>query len=163
MFLGTTAVAPRSDVKRHFEDIFTGQTRDLGAELNTSLARLFTLPQLADREDPRATDLVLDVVITHHQAGGIEVIQFEWWPIPFGWRPKLTVTGRVSNVDTNRPINTYVINQKQPWADFLTDQVEPYHDLKSIFFQPPFDSEVLNQLLYRGCTKLLTRVTKDIK
>ena len=157
-----TAVLPRTDVKRHFEDVFTG-SEDHSAELNTSLARLFTLPQLASREDPLATDLVLDVLITHHQVGGIAFIELNWWPIPFGWRLKLTVTGRVSNVDTNQPLNTYVIKQKQPWSEFLTNQVKPYYDLKSTFSQPPFDSEILNQLLYRACVKLLTRVTRDIK
>lgn len=163
VFLGTLAVVPRSDLKRHFEFLVASQTDNLDEGLRSSLADLFTLPPVAERVEPRDDDLVLDVIITHHQAGGIEVLELNWLPIPFGWRPKVTVTARLSDIETNQLQNTYVVTEKLPWLPFLKGQAPAIPSFKDMFSNPPFDNELLNQLLYRACIKVLARVQRDVK
>jgi len=162
VFLGVTAVVPRSDVKRHFEDLVAGPTIELDKSLQSALTQLFTLPPLSSRDSPLDDDRVLDVIVTHHQAGGVEVLEWDWVPIPFGWRPKVAVTARLSNVATNVPINTYTVTEKQPWLPYLEFEM-PDLDIKHLFSVPAFDNEILNQLLYRACNKLLRRMKKDLK
>ena len=162
VFLGVTAVLPRTDVKRHFEEIVAGSVVELDTSLQSALTHLFSAPPLTARNDPLDDDRVLDVIVTHHQAGGAELIPFDDYAIPLAWRPQVTVTARLSDVETNAPINTYVVTQRQPWMPFIESQAR-LPDFEELLWGPVFDNKIVTRLLYRACKKVLTLVKKDLK
>lgn len=162
VFLGTTAVLPRTDIKRHFESIVAGAVIELDTSLQSALTHLFSMPLLTARDDPLDDDRVLDVIVTHHQAGGAELITLDEMAIPLAWRPQVTVTARLSDVETNTPINTYVVTEKQPWLPFIKFQGK-LPDFEQLLWGAVFDNKIVTRLLYRACTKVLTLVKKDLK
>ncbi|NNE21486.1 MAG: hypothetical protein HKN11_02640 [Rhizobiales bacterium] len=162
VFLGVAAVLPRTDVKRHFEEIVAGSVIELDTNLQSALKHLFSMPLLTARDDPLDDDRVLDVIVTHHQAGGAEVVQLDEYAIPLAWRPKVTVTARLSDVETNAPINTYVVTEKQPWLPFIQTKAR-LPDFEQLLWGTIFDNKIVIRLLYRACIKVLTLVKKDLK
>ena len=162
VYLGALVVAPRNDGKRHLEEIVAGQTGDLPEALHDAMAELFSLRSVADRPEPHADDLVLDIVITHHQAGGLEVADIMNVPIPIGWRTSLSLTGRISLIETNQPVKTYEVSEKESWSEFMKLTPSSETDWRSLFWKPPFEDERLNQLLYRATIRLFKMVKNDI-
>jgi hypothetical protein len=71
VYLGTLAVAPRADIKRHFDQWGVFKTEDLDTNLRQSLKEIFSLPLATEVSEPKSSDLVLDVVIPEFQSGAV--------------------------------------------------------------------------------------------
>lgn len=168
IYLGTLAVAPRSDFKRHFEYTrthgpfdLTGwlSAKDLDTEMRTALTGLFTLPPISDRETPRDSDLALDVVIPEFQAGQILPVEAGPVFIPIMWRPKVKVGARLYVIDTGQTRSTYSVTEKFGWAEF-GKRLFSLNTLLQV--HAPFTPDDTKKLFYKACIKLLERIKKDI-
>lgn len=174
IYLGTLAVVPRSDFKRHFEEVswrrildFFGssKTEDLDTELHTALADLFALPPVASREQPKDSDLALDVVIPKFQGGeflpvdvGQAVIPF----IPFMWRPKVTVAARLVHIDSGQTRAAYVLTQKLEWMAYFKRILS----LEDFFWESRgeslFTANDTRRLFYMACIRVLEKLRKHV-
>ena len=168
IFLGTLAVVPRSDFKRHFEytrthgpfDI-TGwlNAKDLDTEMRSALTGLFTLPYISDRETPRGSDLALDVVIPEFQVG--QFLPLEAGPviIPIMWRPKVKLGARLYVIDTGQTRSTYTVTEKFGWMEF-GKRLFSLNTLLQVHAH--FTPDDTKRLFYKASIKLLERIRKDI-
>jgi len=69
VYLGTLAIAPRSDIKRHFDEWGMFKKEDLDSDLRKSLSEILSLPLAKNVTDPKSNDLVIDVVVPKLQSG----------------------------------------------------------------------------------------------
>ena len=152
VFLGTLAVLPRTDLKRHIEYAGTFQFEELESILRATLQEAFSLTSASDVSDLRPTDLGLDIFLVSFQSGGA---LFEIY-IPFFWRPKVTVTCRLYYLLSQKTKRTYSITQKMPWGEF-TGRL---FGVETLRLRPPFSAEDLNRLLHLACHSLLDRLAR---
>ena len=97
IFLGTLAVAPRSGFKSRMEQwtLFSANTEDLDEGVRNSLESIFTFPTVDSVSDPKASDLVIDVVVPDFQGGQFVGEDFVALPLLTMWRPKVKVASRL--------------------------------------------------------------------
>jgi len=174
IYLGTLAVVPRSDFKRHFEqikisrifDIFgSSETEDLDAELYAALADLFALPPVSSREHAKDSDLALDVIIPKFQRGeflpvhvGHLAIPF----IPFLWRPKVTIAARLVHIDSGQTKAAYVLTQKLEWKAFLKRILSLEALMWGARSGPLFTTDDSRRLFYMACIRVLEKLRKHV-
>lgn len=103
LYLGTTAVVPRSAIKKLLEGDFLPGTDDLDVSLKQKLEQIFDLSKATDLKDPKDTDLGIDVIVTNYllgpSGGYIDVID-----VPIFWRPKIEVAARVYKLCDGRTV-----------------------------------------------------------
>lgn len=141
VFLGTLAVAPRTDLRRCLEQDGNG-TADNHARLQRALTEIFDLPPLSELSAPDSTDLGLDVVVTRFQAGGAWGIDVEAGgfagPIFWLWAPKIDLGARLYRAATLKTIYTFRIRERLGWRELLrritngTGFVFDWQDLESL-------------------------------
>ena len=159
IYIGQLMVQEATGFQRVFE---FGYQDGISASLKQELRDLFTMQKVAQRTEERAEDVVLDVIVTDFETGFLDLADIQGIPIPLAWRPKVSITARISRIGTNQPMKTYQLTQKQSWADFLAEPPpEPEFDLWSLSSNLPFDDYRLNRLLLIGCAELMRRIQKD--
>ena len=169
IYLGTLAVLPRSDLKRFLEqrgallDILTGTTpQSLDDALRGALIGLFDLPTVDEREDPRSSDLAIDVFVPKYQSG--EFLPATIGPVilPFMWRPKVTVAAHVYEIDTRATKAAYSITKKLSWSAYAKRLVSPTVLLPVPGSAPMFGADDVKVLFYKACIQLLEKVEKRV-
>jgi hypothetical protein len=122
IFLGTLAVAPRSDFKSSIEQwtIFNRNTEDLDESLRRSLEEIFTLPLARDVVDPQSTDLVIDIVVPDFQGGELMLDEFAL-VIPFAaaWRPRVKIASRLYYLKSQKTKKKFLVTQKMGVGEYL--------------------------------------------
>lgn len=121
VFLGTLAVAPRTDLKRDLEA--GGQkVADLHLELQRVLAEIFSLPLASDLTAPWSTDLALDVFVTRFQSGGalggILELGGSVLPMFWLWVPKIELSARLYRV-VGHQVAAFRVRQRIGWRELL--------------------------------------------
>ncbi len=161
VFLGTLAVAPRSDFKSSIEQwtLFNKNVEDFDETLRKSLEEIFTLPLAIDVSEPKATDLVLDVIVPDYQGGEFALDGTALFPLAAIWRPKVKVASRLYYLKSKKTKKKFLITQKMTMKEYLN---RSFSWRGFIRFKPLFDSEDLDQLIGMACYDLLKEVKKAI-
>jgi hypothetical protein len=162
IFLGTLAVAPRSDFKSSIEQwtIFNRNTEDFDEGLRRSLEEIFTLPLARDVSDPKSSDLVLDVVVPDFQGGEL-MLDVLALIIPFAaiWRPRVKIASRLYYLKSQKTKKKFLVTQKMGIGEYLGRACS----WRGFFrFKPLFDGKDLDQLTSLACYELLQRVKNTI-
>jgi len=159
VFLGVLAVAPRTDWKRHFDEVGLLEDASLDTALRDGLTEIFSLPPVPAAPPFRATDLVLDVVIPKYQSGDAWDVSLGHMGFPVFWRPKVTVACRLYSVTTRKTKAIFSVTEKMTWAQYLSR----IFTWRAYFrFRPVFDRKDMDYLLYQACGKLLEKMQKAI-
>lgn len=168
VYLGTLAVVPRSDLKRHLE--FPGfhsaygllDRDDVDTDLREALRDLFALPPAAGRDPKLDSDLALDVFIPKYQRGAFLPLAVGSAIIPLCWRPKVTITARLYCIETGKTRASYVVNEKARWSEYI----RRIPRLAALFLvndvEAVFTSQEIQRLFYQGAIRLLQKVQRDI-
>lgn len=157
VFLGTLAVAPRSDIKRHLDQWGMFKNEDLDSSLRHSLKEIFSLPSAQNIEDPKNTDLVLDVIVPKFQSGDAWDLSLGDIGIPIMWRPKITISSRLYYLNTEKTKVTFSVTEKMKFSQYIGRLLTWRAVLR---FRPVFDSKDMEYLLYQACHKLLLKMQK---
>ena len=159
VYLGALAVAPRTDIKRHMEQWGDFQSEDLDDSLKASLGEIFSLPSANNVEDPKNSDLGLDVVVPKFQSGDAWDLSLGEWGIPLFWRPKVMVTSRLFYLKSKKTKATFSITQKMKWGEYIRRLFTWRAFLR---FSPVFNKGDMDYLLYQACHKILIKMQKAI-
>ena len=158
VYLGNMAIMPRSSLKKIDEWGIKGN-ESLEGPLYSSLQEIFSLPSLDTLENPKESDLALDVFISDYQAG--EVLDFNLGEIgfPIFWRPKVEVKSRLYVIKTKEIKTVITINEKLKWSNFISRLFTWRAMLR---LRPIFDKDDMEVLLYKACEKHLIKLRKSI-
>ena len=157
LFLGTLAVVPRKDMKRHLDQWGIFQNESFDNTLRTTLEEIFTLPPASEITAPTSTDLGLDVLIPSFQSGDCWGLSLGDIGFPIFWRPKVTVVYRLYYLKSQKTKRIHWVTEAMPWGEFLSRQFT----WRAIFrFRPTFDAEDMKRLLYIACHALLSKLLK---
>lgn len=157
VFLGTLAVVPRTDIKRHIDQWGMLNDSNLDIPLHVTLQEIFALPPASKVTLPTSTDLALDVLIPSFQSGDYWEVSLGEIGIPIFWRPKIIVAARLYSLKSKKTKRTFTVTQKMPWGEF----VGRLFTWRAVFrLRPTFDAEDMNRLLYFACHSLLDKLRK---
>jgi hypothetical protein len=155
VYLGALAIAPRTDIKRHFEF----DTKDVENGIRQSLKEIFALPSAQHVKEPSSTDLGLDVIVTKFQSGICEQILLGDFWLPLFWRPSVTVSSRLYLLKSERTKATLTVTERMTWRSYIRH----LFTWRSIFrFGPPCHKNDMDILLYQACQKILVKMSKSI-
>jgi len=147
VYLGNLAVAPRTDIKKDFDQWGLLKTKDLDTEIRKSLKDIFVLPSIHEIKEPKNNDLGLDIIIPKFQAGDSLNMSLGDIDIPFMWRPKITVSSRLYNLKTEKTKAIFSVNEKMKWGEYFSR----LFTFRVIFrFRPLFDSNDMEYLLNKA-------------
>ena len=158
VFLGTLAVAPRTDIKQYLEDWTWQPQGNLSAHLQSSLEQIFTLPLVSDAVKPRKHDFALDVIVQKYQSGDFLSAYIDEYTFPVFWRPKVTVSGRLYYIKSKKVKWTYTVKEKYSWGEYVTRILHPSALLG---IRPTFNSQDLEYLLDQACYKMLVKMRTE--
>lgn len=159
VYLGSLAVAPRSDLKRNLDQWGMFKNEDLDSSLRQNLKKIFSLPSASEAHEPKSNDLVLDVVVPKFQSGDAWDLSLGDFGIPLMWRPKLTVSSRLYYLKSEKTKATFSVTEKMK----LSQYISRLFTWRAVFrFRPIFDSRDMEYLLYQACHKLLLKMQKEI-
>ncbi len=159
LYLGTIAVAPRSDLKRHLDEWGVWGREDLDTSMLESLQELFELPLASEVKDPKEIDLVLDVIIPKFQSGDMWDVSLGEIGFPIAWRPKIEIGARLYRLQTKKTVYTATVLVKMSWREYFAR----LFTLRALFrFRPMFDSSDMRRLLYIACNKLIIKLHKAV-
>jgi len=159
VYLGVLAVAPRSDIKRHLDQWGMFKNEDLDSNLRQSLKEIFSLPSAQNVDEPRHTDLVLDVVVPEFQSGDAWDLSLGDIGVPLMWRPKITISSRLYFLNTEKTKETFSVTEKMKFGQYIGRLFTWRAMLR---FRPVFDSKDLEYLLYLACQRLIIKMQKAI-
>ena len=159
MYLGTLAVVPRSDFKRHIDQWGYRNPEEPDTRVRQMLEEIFTLPLAADIDTPGDNDLVLDVIIPKFQLGELLPVQAGRYWFPLIWRPQVTVSSRLYYLKTGKTMATFKATQKLAWRDYLKAVLRPQSLLG---FAAPFGTGDLEYLLNLACQDILVKMIREI-
>lgn len=155
VFLGTLAVLPRTDWKRYLE--WSSKRDEVDQTLRQTLIEIFALPLAEQVEDPLDSDLCLDVAVPSFQTGAGGIVHASEVIVPFLWRPKVTVVGRLRYLKSGQTKKLCKVTEKLPWREFFS------FDLSSWFWgRSRGRPERMQKLLYLACIALLERLRKFV-
>lgn len=145
---------PRTDMKRHLENVrWFNKDANLDIVLRNSLTELFTLPSVHNIDSPLPNDLVMDVIITRFQSGGVWGVSLGEINFPVFWRPKITLTSPLYYLKTNEIKATFEITEKMNGRDYIG---------RAFSFRPMIEQKDIELLLYQASCKLLIKIQKSI-
>lgn len=159
IYLGSLAVAPRTDLKKQTDQWGMFKQEDLDSSLRQNLKDIFSLPLASDISNPRDNDLVLDIVIPKFQSGDALDLSLGDIGIPLIWRPKLTLSSRLYSLKSEKTIATFSVTEKMRLGQYLSRFLTWRAFLH---FRPLFDSKDMEYLLYQACHRLLLKMRKTI-
>lgn len=150
IYLKNLTVSQRTSLKKNLDNFNIFDSPNIEKELYKVLEKIFTFPSLSSRTAPNKNDLSLDVTITSYQLG-----EFLLPDLLFFWRPKITLSAQLTNIDTQKPHSTYTVTEKFEWKNF-GNRVLGLRALNP--FKSTFDSKDMERLLYKACIKVLQRI-----
>lgn len=157
LYLGVLAVAPRSDLKRNFDELSLWGREDLDLSLQKQLVEVFDLPLASTLNQPTELDLGLDVIVPKFQLGDMLDVSLGDIGFSLFWRPKVEVVARIYRLDTGATLHTASATAKLSWKQYFSR----LFTWRALFrFKPMFDSQDLNVLLQRSCLELLVKLRK---
>jgi len=158
VFLGTLAVVPRTDFKKVDEwGIF--KSEDFDSHLRDRLMEVFSLPPYKDAENPKSSDLVLDVIIPNYQSGDYLDVDLGFFGVPLFWRPKVEIKSRLYYLTTNKTKKVFTVTEKLRWGSYIGK----LFTWRAFFrFRPIFDSKDMDYLFLNACQKLLLKMKETI-
>ena len=158
VYLGTLAVLPRSSFKK-IDELGLFHNENLDRSLHDNLKEIFSLPGIESNEEPRPTDLALDVFISNYQSGGELSVSLGEIAFPFYWRPKVEVRTRLYEIKSRNIKSIFSVTEKLPWLRFFSRMLS----LRAAFsFKPFFDKHDMEILLYKACQKQLIKLKNKI-
>ena len=135
------------------------QTEDLDTEMRRSLIGVFSLPSAQDVQNPRNSDLGIDVIVPKFQSGDAWDLSLGEFDIPLWWRPRITVSSRLYYLKTGKTKATFTVTDTMEWSQY----VERLCTLRGLLrVRPMFDNEDMEKLLYRACHKLLLKMRNAV-
>lgn len=158
VYLGVLAVATRSDFKRNFDQWGMFRTEDLDMAMRQSLSEIFSLPSVQDIDEPKDSDIGLDVVIPKFQSGDAWNLSLGDFGIPLLWRPKVTISSRFYYVKSEKTKEIFSITEKMRWGQYFRRLLTWRAFLR---LRPVFDGKDMEYLLYKAFHKLLLKMQKN--
>ena len=151
VYLGTVAVVPRADLKRHFERPMDPPQTE--SALQSHLESVLSLPKAP--ANVGGSDRALDVLVAKHQGGEAwEGSVGDWW-IPLLWRPSVEVSARLYALKDKQHIATFHVRKRLGWREYFSRMFT----LSRYFsFRSPFTREDMIGLLDEALVETLTRV-----
>jgi hypothetical protein len=157
IFLGTLAVVPRADIKRHLDQWGMVKNEDLDSSLRQNLKEIFSLPPANEVHEPKSNDLVLYVVVPEFQSGDAWDLSLGDFGIPLMWRPKVTVSSRLYYLKSEKTKATFSVAEKIKLGQYIS---RLFTWRAFLHFRPIFDPKDMEYLLYQACHKLLLKMQK---
>lgn len=157
--MGSLAVAPRADIKRHLDQWGMFKNEALDSSLRENLKEIFSLPSANEVNEPKSNDLVLDVIVLRYQSGDAWDLSLGDFGIPLMWRPKVTVSSRLYYLKSEKTKVTFSVTEKMKLGQYIRRLFTWRAFLR---FRPVFDSKNMEYLLYQACHKLLLKMKKAI-
>jgi hypothetical protein len=156
IYLGQVAIAPRTDIKQHFERYYLWNGSSVESFLRQKLAETLLLDPVETVANRQKNDLVLDVMVTKFQLGCIDSIELGSFGFPLFWRPKIIVAGRLY----------YLGNEKTKTAFSVTESINWLYFINYAFsFRGYFSSQIpeyMEYLLYKACLRLLLKMKRSL-
>jgi hypothetical protein len=153
VYLGTVAVVPRSDIKRHLErPMFDGPS---DPALQAHLESVLSLPRASEISQPDTADCGLDVFVAKHQSGEAFDVAAGDFGFPLFWRPAVEVSTRVYALRNKKPITTFHVTKRLSWSEYFNRLLSVRHLLS---FSSPFTHQDMVELLDDALFETLTRV-----
>jgi len=159
LWLGTVAVAPRSDWGRHFDEWGVFGKEDLDSLIRMTLENILDLPSAINAKNLSDNDYALDIVVPKFQSGDAWDVSLGDIGFPLVWRPKIEIGSRLVNLRTGKTVYTATVEVKLGWRKYFS-RLLTFRGI--IRFKPLFDSNDMNELLYKACMKLLHRLRKAV-
>lgn len=156
IFLGNVAVVPRTDLKRYFDCYFNWDVPSAESFFTTKIRETLPLEPAQASNDPRKNDLALDIMVTKFQLGYADFLRLGYFDLPLIWRSKITVTGRLYYLGSEKTKAAFSVNETLNWFDFIK-----YIFSFRLFF-PKSDTQVIEYLLYKACVKLLLKMKRTL-
>jgi hypothetical protein len=155
VYLGTVAVVPRADLKRHFERPMEPPQTDNSLQLH--LESVLSLPKAP--ADPASGDRAIDVLVAKHQGGEAwEGSVGDWW-LPILWRPSVEVSTRLYALKDKKHIATFHVKKCLAWREYFSR----IFTLSRYFsFRSPFTNEDMATLLDEALVESLARVNSSL-
>ncbi len=144
-------------MKRFLDQWGMFRNENFDNSLHATLLEIFSLPPASEVVAPTSTDLGLDVLIPSFQSGDHWEVSLGEIGLPIFWRPKVTVTGRLYYLKSQKTKRTFSVTRKMPWSEFVSRQ---FTWRAIVRYRPTFDAEDMNRLLYVACHGLLDRLRK---
>lgn len=153
VYLGTVAVVPRADLKRHLERPMAEEVSDTA--LRSHLQSVLSLAKAPSREAAAPNDCALDVFVAKHQGGEAWEFSIGELGLPLFWRPAVEVASRLYTLRNNKPIATVHIKKCLPWREFIGR----LFSVRGLWgFQSPFTREDISRLVDEALFESLSRV-----
>lgn len=151
VYLGTVAVVPRGDFKRHLERSMDTSEAALQSHLQTVLS----LPKAPPKQHASAEDCAIDVFVAKHQGGEAWDVTAGDLGLPLFWRPTVEVSSRFYTLQSNKDITTVHVKKRLPWGEYLNR----LFSLRGYFsFRSPFTHQDMTQLLDEALLEVLGRI-----
>ncbi len=158
VYLNSLTVVPREGFKTMDEWWLLGR-EDFDSVLRQKLLEIFSLPHVSSIDDPRDTDLAIDVVVPDYRVGFEGEIIAWGFLIPLMWRPRVEIRSRLFNIQTGKTLQVFSAVQKIPWRDFFSRAFS----LRGLFrITPLFTPDELEYLLLLASESLLRQMRKKI-
>lgn len=158
MYLGALVVVPRDQIKA-MDQWGCFDYQDLEGGLRKSLADIFCLTPVCEREDARSDDLALEVVVAHFQGAEFWSIDTGSFRIPYFWRPKVHLKARLYFIDTMKTKASCEVLLKLSLSQYFSRLLS----WNGLFrFRPLFGEQDMNLLLSEACLKLLRKMAKSM-
>ncbi|WP_342804437.1 hypothetical protein [Alteromonas sp. M12] len=158
VYLGSIAVVNDSNLSK-IESFFSITGNSLQDHIHQKLEEIFCLERISSIQEPKKSDVGLDVVIVSLHGGDAFSINFGTVGLPIFWRPKIKLVSRLYNLKQNKTIKTFSVSKSVTWGEFIAKQFS----LKGLFrWGPLYHKEDMEILLYQACFELIDRMRKAI-
>ncbi len=127
--------------------------------IERTLRDVMALPPASDRDPAASSDLAIDITVSDYDMGALMLFSYFGPPIPIAWRPEVTMTARVYEIDSDKTIFAHTVKQKLEWRMWLRKIRNPKALIGIDALMKPED---VGYLVRKTCVKLLKRVRKGI-
>jgi len=155
VYLGTVAVVPRADFKRHFErPVETSDTA-----LQSHLQAVLALAKAPTKQEAGAEDCAIDVFVAKHRGGETWDANVGDFGLPLFWRPAVEVISRLYALRSGKDITTIRVKKRLPWGEYFSRifSVRGY-----LSFRSPFTHQDMTDLLDEALLEALGRIRSSV-
>ena len=158
VYLGSLAVVNDSNLSK-IESFFSITGNALQDHMRKKLEEIFCLHSISTIDEPKKSDVGLDVVIVTLHGGDALTVNFGTAGIPLFWRPKIKLVSRLYNIKQNKTFKTFSVSKSVTWREFIAKQFS----VRGLFrWGPLYHNEDMEVLLCQACLELIVKMRKAI-
>ncbi|ABC33126.1 hypothetical protein HCH_06485 [Hahella chejuensis KCTC 2396] len=145
-------------------DLF-GSSVELENLIREKLTAFISLPHMSTIDEPRKSDLALEMVVLKYNWGGLLMADINTVTLPLINRPKVHLKARLYNIASGKTVAAYEAKEKLPWKPFFSHSL-PEFSLKGVFGngaeEASREAQMFEELLYSACLKILQKMRDAI-